>query len=373
MSDINGLQAKGTGDDLDNFPVQQPDGQTLKLSIGDLLEPIRSDLADLSGSIDGLSATFPNYALVSEIGQASGIASLGSDGKVPLSQLPTLSGGGSGDSDWIVTATSIAATSGSKIIAVADSTVTLPSTPSPGDWVQVARYDCELTISLDRLDGMDLDAVFLRGNNPARHAILIWIDSTTGWLDLDRVVQSNRSIQYNPATPTDGIIYWLGTNRGMQSWVNPAGSALQLLSSGVAVGQLSQLTDRTAQSWYTSNVANAWVAVDFHDLQIKIDNYSITGRTSASGQHFPRNWTLEGSNNVSDWSVASVNAATWTAIDVRTNDTTINSDGQRYTLAANQSNANSYRYLRLRQSGANSNADTYFCISEIEFFGVVKE
>jgi hypothetical protein len=373
MSDINGLQSKNIADDSDRLPIQQTDGQTLNLSVGDLLDPIRSDLADLSGSIDGLSASLPNYALVSSIGQASGIASLGSDGKVPSSQLPTLSGGGSSDSDWIVTATNIAATAGSKIIAVADASITLPSSASAGDWVQVARYDCDVTIALDRLEGIDLDAVFLRGNNPVRRATLIWIDSTVGWIDLDRATQNNWVIPFNSNTPTDGVIHWLGTNRGTQSWTNPAGGSIQLLSSGIGVGQINQLTDRTIQSWYTTNIQNAWVAVDFRDLTVKIDNYSITGRTASSLQHFPRNWTLEGSNNVFDWTVAAVNAATWTAIDVRTSDATINSEGQRYTLTANQSNANSYRYLRLRQSGLNSNNDTYFTICEIEFFGVVSE
>lgn len=167
---------------------------------------------------------------------------------------------------------------------------------------------------------------------------------------------------------TNGLFHWLGTSLGTVAWSNPAGgSLLAALASSVAVGAVALLSNRVIDEFYTSTIPNQWIAWDLKaGNQLGVSKYTLRSRSAP--QHFLRNWVLEGTNTVSTFDVAGLNAATWAAIDTRNNDATLTTASQYYTLTVNGSTA-AYRYLRLRQTGVNSDGDNYLTLGEIEFYG----
>jgi hypothetical protein len=98
-----------------------------------------------------------------------------------------------------------------------------------------------------------------------------------------------------------------------------------------------------------------------------VDRYTIRSR-NLDGTNLPRNWVLEGTNVASAFTVAAMNAATWTAIDTRTADATLTTASQYYTLIKNGSAAQ-FRYLRFRQTAINSSSSNFLTGGEFEFYG----
>jgi hypothetical protein len=92
MTDIvnlNGGADKTTPADTDSLPIQQTDGLTLPITVGNLLAGVRS-------SITSLTSTIATYVPLSQKGAANGVATLDSTGKIPTGQIPSGIGGGSG-------------------------------------------------------------------------------------------------------------------------------------------------------------------------------------------------------------------------------------------------------------------------------------
>jgi E3 ubiquitin-protein ligase HECTD1 len=169
---------------------------------------------------------------------------------------------------------------------------------------------------------------------------------------------------------TNGLFYWLGTNLGTTAWSNPAGSSqLGLIASTSEFGTANMLSERAPSNFYTNNLPNQWIAWALDAARtISVDKYTLRNRNFDTN-HLPRNWVLEGANTISNFDIAGINAATWTAIDTKVNDATLTTIDQYYTIAPNGSNA-AYRYIRLRQSGTNSNGANYFTVNELELYGV---
>ena len=178
------------------------------------------------------------------------------------------------------------------------------------------------------------------------------------------------TLTYASDGDANGLFYFLGTNLGTTAFSNPAGGALlSVLASSTDNGNAGMLSDRVGSNFYTSAAPNQWVAWDLgtgHTMAIT--QYTIRNRNFDTN-HLPRNWVLEGTNAVATFDVAGLDAATWTAIDGRTNDATLTATNQYYTLTINGSGS-AYRYLRFRQNGPNSLGSGYLTIGEFETYGV---
>lgn len=86
---------------------------------------------------------------------------------------------------------------------------------------------------------------------------------------------TGKSLTYESDGDTNGVFYWLGTNYGKQSWVNPysAGFINITLSSklngfGFVDGNPAGLCDRTSNSVHTADEIGASVAVDLKVNQL---------------------------------------------------------------------------------------------------------
>lgn len=175
-------------------------------------------------------------------------------------------------------------------------------------------------------------------------------------------------LNYVSAGDANGVCYWLGTTEGASVWANPhTAGRLTVVKSSVDGGTEAMLVDRTSNDISTGNLANSFIGVDLgFGNSLKVNAYTIRNRASFTTESL-RNWKLQGCNSVASNSVADWNAAAWTDLDTKTGNTAISSLAQwgvfPITLTA------AYRYLRILQTGANSNGSNYLCMGEFEFYG----
>jgi hypothetical protein len=125
-------------------------------------------------------------------------------------------------------------------------------------------------------------------------------------------------------------------------------------SSTGSTGAVSQAFDNsTAHGWGTSSSATGWVKVDFGVSDERtIVQYTMIGYTAAvnSAAKSPRDFTLQGSNNDSDWTTLNTQTGvTW-------------SDGQKREYSF--SNSTAYRYYKVDITA--NNGDSEVVIVELE-------
>lgn len=152
MPDINSLTNKSSPNDTDNLVIQQADGQGFKLSIANLLAATRADIA-------ALQAQFNSYIPLSQKGAAGGVATLGTDGKVPAAQLPAASSGSNTSNDSsVILLLNFQGTNGSQSILDTSSTpkaITVGGNAQiqsnrllldgNGDYLQIAKAAIDIT------------------------------------------------------------------------------------------------------------------------------------------------------------------------------------------------------------------------------------
>lgn len=111
----------------------------------------------------------------------------------------------------------------------------------------------------------------------------------------------------------------------------------------------------TDQYWL-ANGNTGWVKLDIGEgNQSLLDNYSIRVNTIPEPTRAPKAWTMEGSNNDSDWDV----------LDTVTNQTAWSS-GETRNFSCDVI-AGYYRYFRLNIT--ENNGDTYLQVAELYLYG----
>lgn len=171
----------------------------------------------------------------------------------------------------------------------------------------------------------------------------------------------------------NGLAYYLGTAGLTTAFTNPAvNTAFPVIaSSELNPGSFptSSIVDRIPSLAHTQALTDSWFAFSIPNNSLSVTKYTLRARNDA-GSNQLRSWILEGTNTLSTFTVAGVNAASWAAIDTRTNDATLNAADQYYTLTKNGTSA-SFRYLRLKQTSPNSSGTLHLTLGEIEFYGTL--
>ena len=116
--------------------------------------------------------------------------------------------------------------------------------------------------------------------------------------------------------------------------------------------------DNEKSCFESDDLPNSWVCYDFQTMRVKPEAYSI--RTYMNGHYHVQNWVIEGSNDKKDW----------TTLDEKQNENSINGVGKSNTFDI-QSNDQTYRYLRLRQTAPTSGGMSILNVSALEFFGTL--
>lgn len=161
---------------------------------------------------------------------------------------------------------------------------------------------------------------------------------------------------------TNGVCWWIGTNYGVEAWQNPHTATRvtvsQSSSAGSQYGFVERMVDRIANSVGTDNVSNSWIKIDLGAAnKIKINYYSLKGRSDNANDNWLQTWKLQGSND----------NTTWTDIDSQTNNP-VPPGNWKSLPVTNQTN--SYRYVRILQTGLTSTGENFLVLGEFEFYGV---
>ena len=171
-------------------------------------------------------------------------------------------------------------------------------------------------------------------------------------------------LSYASNGDSNGVFYYLGTNKNTQAFSNPAtsGAVVMSASSSYPGSYLpSNLTDRATTIFHSNSAANSWWKVDLLTAQLRCNYYSLRSRSDEDTQHL-RSWKLRGSHDDS----------TWLDLDVQTNNTTLNSAGQWLSIPATGS-TQFFRYLQIYMTGVNSSGGNFLVATEWELYGTLKE
>uniref|UniRef100_A0A6B2LDR1 BTB domain-containing protein n=1 Tax=Arcella intermedia TaxID=1963864 RepID=A0A6B2LDR1_9EUKA len=110
-----------------------------------------------------------------------------------------------------------------------------------------------------------------------------------------------KELTFASVNDTNGLLYWLGTEKGKGPYKNPSQTQFVAISNAstkaYAVATPASNTDDACgcHSWL-----NNYFEVSFSDLLIVPSSYSLSYATS-SGCHRPHNWKIEGLNNKKQW------------------------------------------------------------------------
>ena len=167
---------------------------------------------------------------------------------------------------------------------------------------------------------------------------------------------------------TNGVLCYLGTERGTRPWVNPhdSGQVVASRSSGGG-GQ---------QSWFvcgpgpefshycakTSTSQNSWMSVDLGATRkLVVEHYCL--RHPKDQEYELRNWELQGSLSAN---------GPWTTLRKHDNDRAL-CKGTRTCVAWEVEGAAPFQVFRIFQCGINKWGDYSLCCGGIELYGALTE
>lgn len=105
-----------------------------------------------------------------------------------------------------------------------------------------------------------------------------------------------------------------------------------------------------------------WFCVDFKERKVKPYHYSI--KSCPPGGVNLQNWVLEGSND----------GESWKDLDTQNGNKSLDGSSKANTFEVpNSQNNKFYRYLRIRQTGVNTENNYKLIIASLEYFGLIQE
>lgn len=116
------------------------------------------------------------------------------------------------------------------------------------------------------------------------------------------------------------------------------------------------------ENFSSLNRENQWILFDFIDKKIRPNYYSIRTHKGDIGRSHLKNWVIEGSNTNND--------DDWQILDTRSNENSLNYSYAEYTFKI-QNDLGFFRFIRLRQYGANTRNCHSLVLSGLEFFGSI--
>lgn len=158
----------------------------------------------------------------------------------------------------------------------------------------------------------------------------------------------------NEENKFDGIVNYLRTH----SKIN---DEIKITSSSGSYG-LSNIIkyDKTNTNFYTEDEKNSWICFDFKNYSIIPSDYIIRSFTQDVNWHL-KNWVLEGSNDQNKW----------TNLDEQKNNSFLNGSNfvHSFPISMKSEEQQSFKYIRIRQTGPNWCNNDRILINSIEFYG----
>jgi hypothetical protein len=167
----------------------------------------------------------------------------------------------------------------------------------------------------------------------------------------------------------NGVMFFLGSAYDTTSFSNPHTSAqIEVVPHDLQSGSTADmLVDRATSNFVVPSVAGNWVFIDLGAGRSLVPNRYLLRARNFNSAH-PRNWKLQGTNLVAGNNTTDIPLATWTDLDVRTSDTTLNAADQ-WGLFDITGVTTGYRYFRILHTGVNSSGSDALCLGELEMYG----
>ena len=164
---------------------------------------------------------------------------------------------------------------------------------------------------------------------------------------------------FSEGSPFKGIISHLREECGGN--VHQRG-VVNITASHNGHNQCYQVTDYDWTDFWgaNDNKPNSWICFDFKEKRVKLSGYSLKSMPLDPSYAHPIQWVIEGSNDGSEWR----------EID-RRNTQDLNGKSIVKTYSCGGGGSESFRYLRLRQTGKNACGCDQQYLSSIEFFGTL--
>lgn len=172
---------------------------------------------------------------------------------------------------------------------------------------------------------------------------------------------SNQAIlTYQSNGDTNGIFYYIGSNKLLEAFTNPAVNGRIVMSASSNLNSETSplyLTNRAVQLGHTLQGIGQFFKVDLGvNSSLLINHYTLKAQSDYNG-NYPRNWKLQACND----------DITWMDIDTQANNTDLNLGTFVSIPIAGQTTA--YRYWRLLLTGSDSAGAQYLVLDEWEFYG----
>ena len=166
------------------------------------------------------------------------------------------------------------------------------------------------------------------------------------------------------------MLYHIATEGGTSEWVNPHTAGRVTVSASSAVATSSNAVDRVVNGpdsdsvcFATHNISSSWFQLDLGASRtLAVKHYALRGHSG--GHCLPRFWDLQG---------ATSSDGPWATLRRHDNDTALETVTCAVAAWAVEGSDVGYRFVRIRQHGANSSGSFYLCCAGIELYGKLTE
>lgn len=159
----------------------------------------------------------------------------------------------------------------------------------------------------------------------------------------------------DPHIPGDRLfrILYDNDNNGIIYYLRRRGVKLNVTASSIARGQPRDFIKRGEVYCWSQNRPFSWFMVDFGPLRRITPNYYSFRYGSGGSACCPRNWLLQGANELTD-QTSNPDSEDWTTLSAHKNDSRIKGDHCVLTQEINDTGGESFRFFRIIQTGPNS-------------------
>jgi hypothetical protein len=191
----------------------------------------------------------------------------------------------------------------------------------------------------------------------------VGVDSIDLFSQLSIAIQRCRiTFTYSGTNYDDqGIVYWLGTNKGQNMWANPQVSGHITITTfpNLYEGYIWHIVNNKATDCvYTDHNENSYYRLDFRPSKIRIRPTAYTlGYANCST--YLRSWVLEGSNDDDKWDI----------VKEHVDDSTLVPNSATWKIESQYD----YSIFKIRMTGPSVHNNYYLVACGVEIYGHVHE
>lgn len=161
-----------------------------------------------------------------------------------------------------------------------------------------------------------------------------------------------------------GLLFWLGTQKGTKPWANPASLGMVSVSALSSFNDLAPVTDRVPGYWRSTNDPNAWVQIDVGPTNRLWPTHYRLSHGRGDTEFALRSWVLEAK--------PTTGSPEWIVLREHKDDQSLGKQADTSVWSVENPSGSFFQIFRVRITGAESHGTHYLHCSALEFFGVLE-